>query len=469
MKRARLLRPSLLPVVLAALMICSASTVDTASIRAGIPKGGGTLQDVVGALTSVACPSASWCVAVGRRETANGQTSGPLVETWRPAAWRADALPRSESGADLASVSCAEVGSCVTVGQDASGPYVLTLRAGNWEPTPLPIPANSPQVGLDAVSCQSPSVRAAVGTQVGRGAGAGFSALAYSNNGSGWALDRFPVTGGLGFLNGVSCDGRSRVLDCTAVGMGTSVGPPSGSPPINVNTSEPVPAAAHLLGTLWTDERVPSLSGRLNAVFCGHGTCTAVGVEAGSAGNAEPLAMVETRRGWAKTLASPLSQAIDLSSISCDGSSSLCAAVGFTQAHGKTRAWLGLDVSSNGHWHVQPSGIPTFFSMLRAVSCVSMPDKMTCTAVGVYDAAAYLANAGEFKVTLGHCRQPSTGWDERYPSRTGSAARPARTASVLTDGCAGFLARCAGARRRNPGCAGPLLGSCTGPYVQVRR
>ncbi|WP_295695612.1 hypothetical protein [Lapillicoccus sp.] len=93
-------------------------------------------------LTSISCPAAGVCVAVGSYypPTSTG-ASANLVETLTGGRWSARRVPNAAVGDNsLAAVSCAAVGSCVAVGTGSHGPYALRLASGDWTPGALPAP-----------------------------------------------------------------------------------------------------------------------------------------------------------------------------------------------------------------------------------------------------------------------------------------------------------------------------------------
>jgi len=70
-------------------------------------------------LSSVACATSAYCVAVGSRRTRYGD-SRPLVETWMHNRWRSTAVPAPTGAKGFASVACSSTG-CVAVGNFGRG------------------------------------------------------------------------------------------------------------------------------------------------------------------------------------------------------------------------------------------------------------------------------------------------------------------------------------------------------------
>src|SRR5947209_5643317 len=144
-------------------------------VEASAPAGAGPDPGV--ALSSVSCPAAGDCSAVGSYLDSSGNRQGLLLTesagTWTTgveALLPADA--GSNPGGGPISVSCAAAGYCSAVGNyvDSSGNVqglLLTEAAGTWatgeEATPPADALSNTTVGLDSVSCTSPSACSAVG------------------------------------------------------------------------------------------------------------------------------------------------------------------------------------------------------------------------------------------------------------------------------------------------------------------
>ena len=139
-----------------------------------------------GELASVACPSATSCVAVGAYNDTNGKTYG-LIDTYASGSWSASAAPvpatagtdsDTLANAELVSVACASATNCAATGwyTDATVPgYVYglgeNLASGSWSAATLPEPSNAgTDAGLeehamsDAVACTSDGGCLQVGT-----------------------------------------------------------------------------------------------------------------------------------------------------------------------------------------------------------------------------------------------------------------------------------------------------------------
>ena len=85
-------------------------------------------------LTSVSCPSASDCVAVGDDQNAAGTTDGTLAAHWDGTAWTVVPSPSPAKFSGLTSVSCPSVRRCVAVGgasRSATGTVSPLVEAWN--------------------------------------------------------------------------------------------------------------------------------------------------------------------------------------------------------------------------------------------------------------------------------------------------------------------------------------------------
>lgn len=172
-------------------------------------------------LTSVACVSASDCIAVGYASV-NG-TTVPLVERWNGTSWtlHTSPLPSGTSTGRLIGVSCTSSGpTCMAVGSAGEQAYVLRWAGSGttWtvEAAPRPVFAQSAQ--FEDVSCTSSTACVAAGSYV---LSSGVrKTLAAEWDGTSWTLHSTtsPGTSGNGLL-GVSC---VTATVCRASGYGNS-------------------------------------------------------------------------------------------------------------------------------------------------------------------------------------------------------------------------------------------------------
>jgi hypothetical protein len=297
-------------------------------------------------LSSVACASATRCVAVG--SYGNDHFTGPMAAAWNGTSWQLTTVP---AGDEMTSVACPAAGDCIAVG---SGPHALAAaeqwNGATW--TAATTPAGLP--ALSAVTCTSTTFCLAVN-----------GTAAVSWNGTAWSALAAPVS--IGGLAAVWC-GSSR--DCMAVGTG---GPGSS-------------LAEQWNGTAWRvlrTNRVDSLGG----VWCTEATdCTAVGSWVGPADQGQTLAERWNGRTW-QTQATPAEQA-GLNSVSCP-------TLTFCMAVGDTPGLVGMAERWNGHrWSAVAVPGLGYGSELYSVSCAS---PSSCVATGRQDLAV-IWNGTSWKV-----------------------------------------------------------------------
>jgi hypothetical protein len=188
-------------------------------------------------LTSVSCPAAGACVAVGATGLDTSDPEG-LLEVQSGSGWTAigatgpEGLYPSSTGS-LTGVSCPATGSCVAVGQaqsnqEVSTGFLLTLKPGkvrtkpaSWVAKKAPEKAGDgpfEDAGLAGVSCVSAGNCRAVGFAHDDSNFSDAIPLIDEEKGYVWAYGGSPAPSGTSFgqLNSVSCVPRSTV--CMAAG-----------------------------------------------------------------------------------------------------------------------------------------------------------------------------------------------------------------------------------------------------------
>jgi hypothetical protein len=171
----------------------------------------------VSVLAGIACASATSCFAVGgffvnTQDTSNELT---LVEQWNGTTWSIVTSPDQPLAVDsaLTSVSCPSAGSCFAVGSYDTQLVTSTLTerwdGSTWSIVPSANPSGSPDSELSGVTCTSPSSCFAVGL--------GHGTLIERWNGTIWGIVKSAnPTGATGAsLTSVSCPSATR---CDAVG-----------------------------------------------------------------------------------------------------------------------------------------------------------------------------------------------------------------------------------------------------------
>ena len=123
-----------------------------------------TFETMPGSASSLSCPTASECLAVGG--------VGAFAERWRDGVWQAMSAPPPPAGAsslyELNGVSCHNARTCVAVGSyfGASGILQPAAEAWNghvWTVSTPPAPATTLEARLTAVSCATTTSCTAVG------------------------------------------------------------------------------------------------------------------------------------------------------------------------------------------------------------------------------------------------------------------------------------------------------------------
>ncbi len=142
------------------------------AILAPEPSDAATGSSAGGTVSSVSCPIATWCVAVGSFTDASSKDLG-LIDTLSGGTWTpsqapepADEATGASQSADLYRVACPTVAWCITAGQYAGLSPAISMHdvfaAGSWTAFATPEPANA-KAGATAdglaklVSCSAPA------------------------------------------------------------------------------------------------------------------------------------------------------------------------------------------------------------------------------------------------------------------------------------------------------------------------
>jgi hypothetical protein len=324
----------------------------------------------IGYLSGVSCPSKRTCIAVGTWFRNGVQYT--LAEHWDRSGWTIQPTPNPAGPtATLTSVSCTSVTSCIAVGiyspAVTGGEHLLAEQwnGTSWTLQSPPEPTGASESELYALSCGSAASCTAVGQYYGPGGGQ--LPLVEHWNGTTWTVQHVPfVQNADGSLGGVSCP---TAIDCVAVG-----------------SYDASLFAEHWNGTGWTFQTVPTPAGTsflLNSVSCWWPEhCIAVGFA--SNGTQLKASIVARTNGPTWTLQKDAAPAgTELYGVSCTSVQS-CTAVG---ANATNAAFFhtGLAEYWNGtRWALQATPVPQTNTQGAALSGVSCPAPLTCTAVGVY-------------------------------------------------------------------------------------
>lgn len=325
---------------------------------------------------SVACPSASSCVAVGDYFYSGG-SSGGLIETWSGSGWSAATAPLpppdspgdQSQGGSLVSVACPSALICVadgtyteydpSAGERYGRGMVLTDSGGTWTAVQPPLPptgeagsasfdSNSPAT----VACPSATWCTAVGTYYDHTAG-NAQGLLLTWSGGAWTAAQAPAPPG---DTGV----EPYVVACPAVSSCTVIGTYLNSAGYYrglIDTGA---------GSAWTPTKVnaeplfsvgcPSVSscviGATGAVYTGSGTT------------------------WRATSAPPVLGGDLLASVACPTAGACAIAAQSTSSYGlQIMAGAGTDWTA---FNVPAPGLLSD-ALFNAIAC---PAASTCVAVG---------------------------------------------------------------------------------------
>ncbi len=333
-------------------------------------------------LTSVSCPTASNCEAVGYSLAGSG--TQPVVEQWNGTTWSmaTAALPPGSADNELSGVACTRKANCVAVGRTYatnSSPATALAEHWNgslWSVVPTPNPTGVLGDFLVSVSCYAAAGCVAAGESYLDNSGDSQTLVERLTQGA-WAVEPSPNAPGTttSLLSGIGCPVGSN--SCVAVGQ--SYTPDEDS----------LLALAHQAGP-WKLTAVagPSTPARssLQGVGCSTTTCAAVG-SAFPTNSFDRNGFIEQWNGTDWTLgtsAEPTGAVVtDLNGAACP-SAGLCLAVGDVgmgtagqegQASAYAESWNGASWSTMTT--PDPSGA-TYVS-LTSVSCSSPTN---CTAVG---------------------------------------------------------------------------------------
>ncbi len=191
-------------------------------------------------LTSVSCPTPSFCIAVGTRQYTDTKASAlsylPLVELFNGSRWTMESIPSPDANPQvgrlpedqLTEVSCPTIRFCMAVGDfgevststgvgvGASGALAEIFNGRTWRTVKLPDPSKSnTYASLGAVYClQSRECLTAGTAESPRGLQTLFS---YKYDSGSWSSQQFVgvIKNTVDYLNHIYCSSMSH---CVAVG-----------------------------------------------------------------------------------------------------------------------------------------------------------------------------------------------------------------------------------------------------------
>jgi hypothetical protein len=305
-------------------------------------------------LNSITCASAAECFAVGSVGSFNFADHRRLIEMWNGTAWSIQAIgnPKGTLNTFLNSVSCGGPSLCFAVGDqndntDLSPGVLLEKWNGtNWAvQPPLPQPAGAAGIGIEAVSCVSPSDCTAVGVAALNNF-TKQTTLAEHWDGHRWTIEPMPALGSSDqpVLTSVSCSGPA----CMAVGT-------------DFSSSGEAPLAERFNGTTWSVVHLAVPAGASGIAAIGvdctsSANCYAAGAADTGAGGSATLIERWNGTGWSVVPSPNAAGDNTLAGVSCASTQS-CIAVGRSSASSSTQSTLALKLSA-GHWTITPTPSP---------------------------------------------------------------------------------------------------------------
>lgn len=311
---------------------------------------GGSWQD--GSFSAVACPTTSYCIALG-----GGTFQAPesLGGSWDGKSWSLDGTSISgledNQGIDSPAISCVTAKKCYAIVNAANIDTQISgysvWNGSDWSET-NDLPGERRGDQLNGISCTSSRFCMAVG-QIG-----GDTLFALAFNGKKWREVPVPNSRAQQ-LNGVSCP---------AANLCFAVGPSPGGGQLGL--------IERWNGGRWRAQRAPVAARArgigLNDVSCGTQTaCVAVGAYRDRANHGHVFALSWDGHGWRRMTFRNTNG--NLTSVSCVASGS-CVAVGSLSREPVARLWNGTS------WSLQP--IPNgAYAGLSSVSCATASYCMT--------------------------------------------------------------------------------------------
>lgn len=341
----------------------------------------------------------------------------------QPTNWAVMASPNPAAGNALNSVACVSASSCVAVGAQGSGveqTLIETLTGSTWAVTPSPDVQGGERDVLSAVSCVSAGSCVAVGHYVNSTGIA--QTLIETLAGGTWTITPSPNLGGgvANSLLGVSC---YHAGSCVAVGYSGNGGGTEGS-------GDDQTLIETLTGGSWSitqsPDSTPVDANDLRAVSCtSDGTCTAVGrYYTGNGANEQTLVLNATGSGaWTQASTSFQASGSDLYGVSCV-SDNACESAGDQLEMNGTLQTL-IEDYTQGSWNADNTpNLGGGDNALRGVSCIGPTD---CVAVGYA--------TGSLSQTLVQDYSGGGSWDTVPSPNTGTAGNALSGVSCVSGEC----------------------------------
>lgn len=171
-------------------------------------------------LGAITCVSAKSCWVVGTKYGKVGTATATVILHWNGSAWSTVKSPSPVNGSSFGGIACASSTKCFAVGASYSGsssrPMLEQWNGSSWTLGTLPSPAKQLSAMLWQISCPSPSICVAIGSEQSSASTAahGFSEVWKGNV---WSIDPMPAPSSLPAtsLNQIDCLSNT---DCLSVG-----------------------------------------------------------------------------------------------------------------------------------------------------------------------------------------------------------------------------------------------------------
>ena len=333
---------------------------------------GVTVGNTRAELNSISCNSATTCVAVGAdaagyAEVTNATFAGG-VWSWNASATQ---LPGDGQGGDLNAVSCFNPTTCVAVGSDnASSPVtsVATLASSTWSWSPESVVVSDPSGagGLFTLTCASTGACLALGVDHAAQTVVTRSSAGALAWGAETAIANDGATSAAGGNDpaGVACASATRCLAVGTDALGRSF-----------------VTASSDAGTTWSREALFDVAalpgeGPLSSVSCSGALCVAVGTN--NASQSVVSRSTDSGRSWGpeRLLRNDGTGASYIQGVDCV--QSLCVAVGWDNL---SQPVYTRSVNGGVSWSTEKR-IGIDFSSVGFLNHVACPNRNRCVAVG---------------------------------------------------------------------------------------
>jgi cytochrome c551/c552 len=373
------------------------------------------------ALSSVVCPSAGNCAAVGDYKDTTGATQALVATQSAGGAWAASELTlpagantSAGQNAQLDSVNCPSAGSCVAVGRyrDSTGSALALVATqapgGSWQASELTLPAGAnttaghQSAALDSVTCTSQGNCVATGRYLAA-TDVEHVMLATQSSGGVWQASDLPLPANANSTAG----GQDAVLNsvvCASQGTCTAAGHY-----VDTTGSFQALIATQSAGGPWQASELTlpananSTAGAQNASLdsaaCpSAGTCVATGFYMDTTGSFQALSATQSAGGsWqASELTLPANanstagaQNAVLDSVVCPSQGTCAAAGSYKDTAGNGQALIATR-SAGGAWQASELTLPanaasTAGDQTASVRSVVCPSQGNCVAAGSYE------------------------------------------------------------------------------------